>query len=366
MAVDYDVFLNWAKDRFGTDAVKIKHTAHGDEILTHSFYAHRKGIDDYTFNLWMSPSGGKGKHSPEKGSFRCWKTDTMGTLVRLVADYDRISYDEAEELICGASSLRSLELKVHEFFGHKEWTPPEPQVEEVEEPIKGLCLPDNCHLIDKMDEWNALANMARSYLAGRKIPTKGLYLCTEHEEYGGRIVIPYFDREGNLIWYNCRTPYDKKSVIKYLKCKSDGLNITQEDVLYVPVWPAAGSKLYIMEGEIDAMSMRMAGLYSCAIGGKFMSDVQIEMIRQYEPVLAFDADDGGYKKDSGLQALINVGMQLLEKGFPRVGYVRPPKAFKDWNKFLTEKNAEMLRIYAERFEKQFTPSTPDLLLAQRL
>jgi hypothetical protein len=362
MAVDFDTFLSWAKDRFGADAVKIKHTGHGDEILTHSFYAHRQGMDDYTFNLWMSPSGGKGKRNPEKGSFRCWKTDTMGTLVKLVSDYDRIDYEEAEEILCGGSSLRQLELKVHEFFGSK----PEESPVEVEEPVRGLCLPDNCYLIDKMEEWNALANIARNYLAGRKIPTKGLYLCTEHEEYGGRIVIPYFDRDGNLIWYNCRTPFDKKSVIKYLKCKSDGLNITQEDVLYVPAWPRPGEKLYIMEGEIDAMSMRMAGLYACAIGGKFMSDTQIEMIRQYVPVLAFDADEGGFKKDSGLQALINVGTQLLEKGFPKVTYVRPPKVYKDWNKLLVERDAQTVKAYAERFEKPFTSSTPDMLLAQRL
>lgn len=362
MAVDYDTFLAWAQDRFGAENIKIKHTSHGEEILTHSFYAHRKGIDDYTHNLWMSPSGGKAKHNPEKGSFRCWKTDTMGTLVKLVADYDSIDYEEAENLICGSSSLRALEIKVHEFFGSKPDIPVE--LPEGEEPIKGLCLPENTYLIDKMEEWDAMANIARNYLVGRKISTKGLYFCTEGE-YSGRIIIPYFDRDGNLIWYNARTPFDKKSVIKYLKCKSDGLNITQEDVLYVPAWPAPGQKLYIMEGEIDAISMRIAGLYSCAIGGKFMSDTQIEMIRQYIPVLAFDADEGS-KRDSGLQALVNVGKQLMEKGFPKIGYVRPPKAFKDWNKLLVERNAETIKAYAEKFEKVFTASTPDLLLAQRL
>jgi DNA primase len=363
MGVDFDTFLNWAKDRFGEDAVKVKHTTHGDEILTHSFYAHRKGIEDYTYNLWMSPSGGKGKNAPEKGSFRCWKTDTMGSLVRLVADYDGVDYDEAEEQICGGSSLRALEKKVHEFFGHKEEVANMEPV--AEETVRNISLPDWSYLIDDMYPSNYWKLKATKYLKARKIPTKGLYICT-NGDYKDRIIIPYYDKDGALVWYNARLTYDKKGVIKYMKCKSDGLSITQEDVLYMTAWPEPRTKIYIMEGEIDAMSMHQAGLVACAIGGKFMSETQIEMIRSYMPVLAFDADDGVYKEDSGLQALINVGNQLMERGFSRIGYVRPPKVHKDWNKLLVEKDAMILRAYAERCEKIFTPDTPTRLLAQRL
>jgi DNA primase len=362
MAVDYDTFLEWAKDRFGEENIKVRHTAHGDEILTHSFYAHKKGIDDYTHNLWMNPSGGKSKN-PEKGSFRCWKTDTMGSLVKLVADYDNIPYEEAEEKLCGMTSLRALELKVHEFFGHKEDTvevlQPDP------EPVKQVELPEWSYLIDKMSPSHYMRIRARQYLRDRKIPTEGLYVCI-NGDYKDRIIIPYYDWYGELVWFNGRLMYDKKGTLKYMKCKSDGLNITQEDVLYMTSWPRAGTKIYLMEGEIDAISMKIAGLVGCAVGGKFLSDTQIEMIRRYEPVLAFDADEGRFEKDSGLQALINIGTTLLEKGFPKVGYVRPPKAYKDWNKLLVAKNPETVRAYAERFEKPFTPHTPDLLLAQRL
>lgn len=353
MAVDTETFLNWAKDRFGETNVKVRHTAHGDEILTHSFYANNRGIEDHTFNLWMNPSGGKGKKAPEKGSFRCWKTDTMGTLVKLVADYDGIPYDEAEELICGTTSLRSLEKRVHEFFGHKE------EQEIIVAPQKLVQLADFSFEIDKMAPTHFMRIKARQYLASRKIPTEGLYVCTDGD-YKNRIIIPYYDQAGTLIWYNGRLMYDKKGVLKYLKCKSDGLNITQEDVLYMSEWPRAGSKIHLMEGEFDALSMKASGLVGCAIGGKFISDVQIEMIRSYLPVLAFDTDE------AGMRALIDVGMKLLEKGFSTVKYVRPPIMFKDWNKFLVQKNAATLRAYVDRFEKPFTPDTPSLLLAKRL
>jgi hypothetical protein len=359
MGVDFDIFMDWAKDRFGDDAIKVKYTSHGAEILTHSFYAHKKGIEDYTFNLWMSPSGGKSQH-PEKGSFRCWKTDTMGSLVRLVSDFDHIPPEEAEELICAGGSLRELEIRVHEFFGTKEPDAPAP----VEVVADRLVLPDWTFLIDGMSPTNPARLRAKNYLAARKLPTEGLHVCTGGD-YKDRIVIPYFDREGNLIWYNARTMSEKKGVIKYMKCKSDGLAVTQEDVLYMTSWPEPGGKVYVMEGEFDSKSVALAGLVGCGLGGKSISDTQIQTLRGYQIVLAFDADEG-VKKDSGLQALIGVGQKLLQEGITGVRYVRPPKVYKDWNKLLVERDATVLRGYIDKFEKPFTASTPDVLLARNL
>jgi DNA primase len=360
MAVDQETFLNWAKNRFGEENIKIRHSAHGDEILTHSFYAHRNGIEDYTFNLWMNPSGGKAKN-PEKGSFRCWKTDNKGSLVKLVADFDSMPYDEAEEFLCGATSLRRLEQRVHEFFDHKE------EIETaipIDEPKKVLSLPDFTFLIDRLSPTHFIRAKARKYLSERKIPTDGLYVCTGGD-YKDRIIIPYYDAEADLIWYNGRLMQDKKGVIKYMKCKSDGLNVTQEDVLYMTSWPAPGSKIYLMEGEIDALSMKLCGFFACGLGGKSISDTQVQLLRPYVPVLAFDADQG-FKKDSGLRAMIDVGTKLLESGFPKVFYVRPPKFYKDWNKLLVEKDEDTVRNYVSHHEKQFTEMTKSVLLSNNV
>ena len=69
MGVDFETFYDWCKDRFGEANLKVRHTAHGDEICTHSYFAERRGIPDNKFHLWMNPSGGKSKH-PETGSYR--------------------------------------------------------------------------------------------------------------------------------------------------------------------------------------------------------------------------------------------------------------------------------------------------------
>ena len=351
MAVDFDKFLEWANDQFGEHNVRVKDTAHGVEITTNSPWSLAKiGKEDRKRKLWMSPSGGKRDIS--HGVYRCWLTDTMGSLVSLVAEYDGIPFEEAEEFLTGTTSLRSLERQVHAFFGSKEEVATETFETELDIEVEDEPFPDFTFLIDKMSPSNHWRVQARRYLASRKLSSTGLHVCTTNKEYGNRIVIPYYDKEGNRFYWNARS-MDPKNKMRYIK----PLEGDQGNVLYMTTWPKPGTKVYIMEGELDAMSVALADLVGCACGGKFLSDTQIEMLRDYRPVLAFDADEAGRK------AMASIGKTLLESGFPEVGYVRPPAIYKDWNKLLVERNIQTLRAYMEKFEKRFTQMTPDYLLA---
>jgi hypothetical protein len=351
MAIDFDLFHDWCVDRFGETNIKLKHTAHGDEITTHSFFAlDLLGKDDRKYHLWMNTEGGKKRL--DGGAYRCWLTDSMGSLISLVSKVDGVTYEEAEETITGTTSLRSLEKKVDEFFGHKsEVDDMQPVIIEAEE----IVLPDYCFKIDNMSASNRWRVRARRYLDERKIPTDGLYVCTGGD-FENRIIVPYYDREGKLVFFNGRTMSTSKKALRYMKL----IEGDQESVLYMTSWPAPGSKIYIMEGEFDAIALKLCNLIGCAVGGKYLSDTQIELIRGYKPVLVFDADE------SGLEALVNVGNTLLERGFHGLRYVRPPKAYKDWNKLLVKRNTQTVKAYIDRFEKPFTAMTGDLLLSDRL
>jgi DNA primase len=350
MSVDFDRFLEWAIDQFGEHNVRVKHTAHGTEITTHSLWSESKiGKEDRKYKLWMSPEGGK--KGIEHGVYRCWLTDTMGSLVSLVSELDGIPFDEAEEFLTGTTSLRALEKQVHEFFGHKEAISDVfediLEVETEEEPF-----PDFTFLIDTMSPSNHWRVKARRYLAARKIPAAGLHVCTMDEKYGNRIVIPYYDQSGNRYFWNARA-MDDKNPQRYVKPEEGD----QANVLFMTTWPEPGTRVYIMEGELDAISLSLGDLVGCACGGKFLSEAQIEMLRGYKPVLAFDSDEAGGK------AMAQVGNALLEAGFPTVYYVRPPVIYKDWNKLLVERNIHTVRAYVDRFEKRFTPMTADWLLS---
>jgi DNA primase len=355
MGIDFDTFYDWCKDRFGERNLKIRRTAHGDEICTHSPFAIKKlGKEDQKFHLWLNPSGGKNNY--ECGVYRCWLTDEMGSLISFVSEIDNISYDEAEELIIGISSLRSLERKVHDLFGNYEEHIPVKQEQVVKTEEDKLKLPESCYLIETMfpnDYWKIRAT---KYLKARKIPSVGLYVCTNNKEYGNRIIIPWYDKNGELIFWNGRSMSPKDNILRYAKPKK----ADQSSALYMTAWPEKGAKIYIMEGEFDAISLSLANLTGCACGGKYLSETQIDLLRDYTIVLAFDADEGGR------EAMLNIGRELLEQGFKNLSYVRPPTVYKDWNKLLQVRNIQTLNAYVHRFEKPFTTMTADLLLSRKL
>ncbi len=332
--IDYDLFLEWCKNYFGEE--NISFAKDGEEICTNSPF-----MEDQKHHLWMNPSGGKNKHNPENGSYRCWYTDRKGSLISLVAELEHIDWDEAEELITTQSSLRSLEQKLGDFFEQKETFVARPTN------VGKIQLPKEAFLLESL-EGDTFYNRAKKYLDARKIPIDGLYV-TIGGKYDNRILIPYYNDQQELIWFNARTMSKDKRVLRYMKPDDDcgAKEISQEEVLYMRRWPKRPSKVFVMEGEFDAISLDLCNFYAAACGGKSLSESQIEILRKHIPILAFDADG------PGKQALIDIGTELIQKGFPEVYYVRPPESYKDWNKFLQQRSVKTIQEYIERYTKRF-------------
>jgi DNA primase len=343
MTIDADLFLEWAKNRFGEENIKLR--KNGSEICTHSFFVN--GLPDFPdgdtkFKLWMNPEGGK--KGLENGVYRCWYTDKKGSLISLVSLVDKIPYDDAAERICSEIPLRALELKVHNFFSDKKEESQTTPIEKTSE----LTLPPYSYELSSMNRANYYYLSAMEYLNQRKIPCEGLYICVEGD-YKNRIIIPYYDKYKNLIYYNGRTLSNDKKVLRYMKAKPE--EASQEHVLFLKDWPSIGKKIYLTEGEFDAITLSLAGFHGAACGGKYLSSDQIEILRDYQIVLAFDSDEPGKK------ALLDIGNQLLVVGFTNIRYVRPPTIFKDWNKLLQERNIETIQSYIEKYEKPYTSFT---------
>lgn len=329
MSIDFDKFLNWAESRF--DDVVIK----GDEIKLNSVFC-----EDRKHHLWCNPSGGKtgNKH----GVYHCWKTGNKGSLLGLVMLVDRCTYEEALEILDTVSegSLVDLERRVRELF--------EKGTIEEEKVTEGLSLPSDCYLFDELPSYHFLKKAADEYMASRKITTTSLFICTRGR-YRNRIIIPYRNRNGELIYYNGRYIGDPGTNLRYLGPPKE-LGIGKSDVLFVPKWPGPGEKLYITEGEFDAMSLHQSGYNSAALGGKAISDKQIDMIKGHHPVLCLDADE------AGSEALLKIAGNLLKRGFLKVSYVKPYKQYKDWNGLLVEKGPKILKEYVKIQEKSYNDS----------
>jgi DNA primase len=340
-------FVAWAENHF--DSVIIT----GDEVKLNSIFT-----DDKNHKLWCNVKGGKKGQPP---CFQCWKTGKKGSLISLVMMVQGCTFQEALSELGGENSIiRNLELQFEEFWANKNKEKPKKQIkrvieqdeEETEPEFKYISLPPQTYSITDLPNNNYYRVQSEVYLFNRKMPCEGLYVCTAGN-YRNRIIIPYYDATGNLIYFNSRYIGTNELALRYMGPEKT-CGVGKEDVLYVPKWPVPDKKIYLTEGEFDALSIYICGkerdveIYSGAFGGKNLSEKQIEMIRQYQPVLCLDTDPGGI--DYGKEGLIKMGLDLRAKGL-RPRFVRPPKAYKDWNKMLCETSPGIVLHYLKAYEK---------------
>lgn len=320
MSCDFDSFLGWAEARFGDVLVA------GKEVKINSIFT-----NDSKHHLWCCP---------EKGVYHCWKTDQKGSLTKLVVSVDNCSYAEAAEMIgakSGGDSISSLHQKFLELQ-EKLSKPPEQ--------ASKMVLPPSTYKISALSPDNRFRQIAEAYLKNRHLPLSNLMVCIDGK-FKDRIVIPYYDGNDNLIYWNSRD-LTGKAKLRYRGPKKDEVLVGKEDVLWFSNWPKPKQKIYLTEGEFDAMSLNLTGLNAGACGGKSVSEKQLEMLKHNQIAIAFDADK------SGGEALHKLG-SICESNpnDVKVSYIRPPKNFKDWNEMLVDAGPRVMAAYIQQNEKAF-------------
>jgi hypothetical protein len=335
MAIDPDKFEKWAINKFGEDNVLTK----GKEIRLNSIFE----PEDTGFHLYCSPKGGKKKI--KHGVFHCFKTNNKGTLVKLVQIAENCDRESAIDILRGRTPIHELEKKLEELFAS--------QHEEDETSKSSLSLPPECYLISDLGINNWWRNKAVDYLNSRKIPIDGLYVCTG-DRYKGRIIIPYYDKNKNLIYWNARALFNSKC--KYLGPPKE-TGIGKEDVVYMAgSWPKAGETVYICEGEFNARSLNIAEFNAAACGGKNMGKKQAILLSDYKVVICLDRDKAGKAGTLKMSSMI----QSLTKsdGKNKIMFVVPPLGYNDWNEFLVKNNPELLHYYIIKNQKTIDCSGP--------
>lgn len=321
--VDFDAFVGWAESRFND--VRIS----GKEVKLNSCFT-----DDHKHHLWCCP---------EKGTFHCWKSDEGGTLVKLVSHVDGCSFKEAAEKIGdtkdgGIGSIQLLEKQLQELQQNLL----KPKIE------TKMVLPPSTFPIKSLSEDNRYRLMAENYIRSRKLPISNLMICTSGE-YRDRIIIPYYGKKGELIYWNSRD-LTNKAYLRYRGPKKEEVGVGKEDVLWIEEWPKPKTKIYMTEGEFDAMSLNLTGLTAAACGGKAVSEKQMDLLKYCHVAISFDADK------SGSGALNKLGEVFEKYADVQVTFVRPPTMYKDWNEMLKDAGPRVIRAYIEQNEKTFNGS----------
>lgn len=337
--VDFESFVDWCELHFPGEVV-----VKGKEVRINSVFA----PEDNKQHLWCNPYGGK--HHREHGVYHCFKTEKKGTLIGLVMEVDNCSYEEAKELLSGNTPLRILEEELDKFFQNKE--------EEKESQEIKIKLPEYTYLINTLPRSSLLRMEAEDYLSKRKLPTDGLYVNSQHDDYKNRIIIPYYDAKGKLIYFNGRAMVDRDNVLRYRGPEKE-IGIGKGDVIYATSWPIKGSKVYLTEGELDALTLKICGFNGMACGGKALSDAQVEYIRNYKVCLALDEDEAGFS------GILEMSQKLTLAQVNNVTFVRPPVGLKDWNKMLVKFNPEIIVAWIEKYEKAIDEFTTMTLLLNK-
>lgn len=319
MSVDRECFLNWCDDKFDGQYVES-----GDEIKINSPFDPNK--DDAKHKLWCNVDGGPEKI--EAGVFHCWISKKKGTLVSLVMELEPCSYDRACEILGIDTSLYTLEQQLEKLFFKQEIIIPEPKV------IQALQFPEGVHPISEISYYKR--KRVEDYLNQRKLPFEA-FLYGSSGTYQDRIIIPYYDETGRLVYYNGRHLW--KDNPKYLGPPKE-LGVGKGDVLYCPCWAKRGQDLYITEGEFDAYSLYLSGLNAASVGGANLTYNQIKILKNYKVIISVDSDQ------AGTSALNRMAELLAENGVRDIRFVRPPIEVKDWNGFLVKSSPSLLKQYA--------------------
>ena len=327
MSVDFKKFSSWIKQHF-TDVV-IK----GKEIRINSIF----DTSDTNHHLWLSPDGGKKKR--KNGVYHCFKTDQKGSLAKFVQIVEGCDYDTAKSRLRGESSIRECELELQRMLAEDDYviTPKATK--------KKMEFPPHCHLISNLPSHNWWRKKCEEYFESRKIPSDGYYICVDGE-FKARIIIPYYDAAGELIYWNGR--HLGKSKLRYRGPDRELTGIGKGDVVYFPgKWTPINEKLYICEGEFNAKSLQIAEFNSAAAGGKNMTQEQAAILKDYKDIcLCLDRDKAGRAGSKNMSNLINFW------GVPSLNCVVPPKEFNDWNELLVKYGKEVLRAYIQKNEKK--------------
>lgn len=337
MAINFEKFQEWAEKRLGEVVVK------GKEIRVNSIFE----PDDDNLHLWCSPSGGKKKR--KFGVFHCFKTDKKGSLIKLVQLVEKCDREEAISILTGQSCISDLERRLEEIFAQQD------NPTEVEPPKPILELPQGSLLISDLPENNWWRKKAEEYLLKRKIPIDGYYICTE-APYKARIIIPYYNNEGQLVYWNGRH-ISEKAKLRYLGPPKE-IGVGKEDVVYMAgSWPAPGSLLYLCEGEFNAKSLFLCEFNAAACGGKNMGEKQAMILSKYKIVFCLDRDKAGKRGTKRMSEIFHslasstvVGKSLM--------YVRPANGYKDWNEMYIELGPAVLHQYIARNQKTITHNSP--------
>ena len=148
---------------------------------------------------------------------------------------------------------------------------------------------------------------AWDFVKSRKLNTVGrdFYYCHDKESrFFGRVIIPFFDTNGDCVYFQARYLGTEKVKIKYLNPHGT------KDVVFGLDKVDRSKTVPVLEGPLDAMFVENA----VAICSSAPSKAQVELLKGLDLVFMLDNDEAGLKS---MRKLARKGFKVIKwpKGF---------------------------------------------------
>lgn len=229
-----------------------------------------------------------------KNKFKCWKCNYKGNLISLVKKFgDKDDYDLLSPII---SELKS-QINYDEL----------PKNKIVNQEIK-LELPESFEYLigtkDSFHKKNALNYLYNRGITEKEIKKYNLGYTTQGK-YRFRIVIPYFDNIGNLIYFDTRSFYPN---IKPDYLKPDSKIVKKSDIIFNENIICFDVPVFLVEGVFD-----MFPLYNCIpLLGKRINNKLLQKIIKHKTPIILCLDEDAIKDVIGIYFLLNsIGVKVF-------------------------------------------------------
>jgi len=264
-----------------------------------------------------------------------FKAGETGNFYQLVAHIENISYKQAALLI-RKTIFNSTGILFE--LDTKQVEQPIVVVDSIKEEMKNwkLVLPDR-----DLTSPLLVKRLAAKYAISRGFNKHPFFVGVKGRTFS-RLIIPYYDNE-EFFYYQARALNDQEP--RYLNPKVSENGIKSSNILY----PYNKEKNYVIltEGVMDAMSLQAVGFNATCTHGCHLSIAQAKEIKGKNVVIAYDNDEAGRMGAKQSRS------QLLLMRSNKIGILKCPPSFKDWNDFFcTDKN--VLKAWVKSNIKAYT------------
>jgi len=281
---------------------KTKLSGGGQELLMQSPF-----VDDYKYHFSINVYN---------GLWQDFKAGESGNFIQLYSKLEGVDYRKAEELILIKTLLHVAPTKAN-------IVPASPKFffEEVAQDF----IPLGIESITELQEKSTLRDVWM-WLYKRNLFDKtrhyDQYYFASKGDYADRIIIPFRNKDDNLIYFQGRAFGDFQP--KYMN-PDNSVGIKSSDILYP--FDMKADKLVVCEGPLDAISLQLQGINATSTQGSKPSYIQMQIISEFpgEIMVGYDNDDAGNK---GFLSFEKIRRSHRMSPLHRVS---PPKGYKDWN-----------------------------------